>query len=276
MGLSHKTGSFAPGRLWSLREMHEFKLKPIIDILDVLVNCSGMMHSHHPKIYPVMGKRTRSDVSKLVTIALPHLAAAELDLCHKSAERLLGALEDSDQTVQVLPRIDDLRGRLLDQLETTYCLLLSASERRLYESSEPPFGKAHSSFPSASEDMYEATKCLALGRSTACVMHLMRVVEAGLKCLAGTLQVPEQADWGGYLRKIEEELDARIKKAGKRTPDEQFFAEAKAMINNVRLAWRNPTMHIATTYTPERANEILQAVRALMSHLASKLREWAT
>jgi hypothetical protein len=86
--------------------------------------------------------------------------------------------------------------------------------------------------------------------------------------------VGEQGDWGAYLRAIEAELEGRIKKAGKRTADEQFYAEAKAMIDNVRRAWRNPTMHVERTYSPERADEIYRAVRSLMNHLATKLAEY--
>jgi hypothetical protein len=127
---------------------------------------------------------------------------------------------------------------------------------------------------SANNDIFEAGTCLALERGTACVMHLMRVVEAGLKVLAAELGVDPQNDWGGYLREIDKVLAAREKAAGKRTADEQFFAEAAVTIDGVRRAWRNPTMHIENNYSPERAEEILLAVRSLMRHLATKLIEW--
>jgi hypothetical protein len=87
-------------------------------------------------------------------------------------------------------------------------------------------------------------------------MHLMRVVEVGLKVLASTLGVGVQPDWGGYIREIDNALTARIKAAGKRTPDEQFYAEARVTIDGVKIAWRNPTMHVENNYSPERAEEI--------------------
>jgi len=125
-------------------------------------------------------------------------------------------------------------------------------------------------FPSANNDIFEAGTCLALERGTASIMHLMRVVEAGLKVLAKTLGIGPQNDWGSYLREIDKELAARIKASGVRTSDEQFCAEVALTFDGVRRAWRNPTMHIENNYSPERAEEILVAVRALMRHLATK------
>jgi hypothetical protein len=102
-------------------------------------------------------------------------------------------------------------------------------------------------------------------------MHLMRVVEVGLKSLAGAVGVANQGDWGSYLREIDKALEAKMKAAGKRSADEQFYAEARAMMDSVRLAWRNNTMHVETSYSPERAEEIFGAVRSLMRHLATRL-----
>lgn len=130
-----------------------------------------------------------------------------------------------------------------------------------------------SKFSSANNDIAEAGTCLALERGTACVLHLMRVVEVGLRALAATLGVNNQNDWGAYLREVDEKLAARIRSSGARTLDEQFFAEAAVTIDGVRRAWRNPTMHVENNYSPERAEDILISVRSLMRHLATKLSE---
>jgi hypothetical protein len=128
-------------------------------------------------------------------------------------------------------------------------------------------------FPSAIEDITEAGTCLALERSTACVMHLMRVTETGLKALAAKVGVAKQNDWGAYIREIDKELSTRMKAAGKHTPDEAFYAEASAQFGHVKTAWRNSTMHIEKSYTQQRAEEILLAVKSLMSHLATRISE---
>jgi hypothetical protein len=128
-------------------------------------------------------------------------------------------------------------------------------------------------FPSANNDISEAGTCLALERGTACVMHLMRIVETGLAALAKATGASKQNDWGSYLREIDAKLVAATKVAGARSPLEQFYAEAALTIDGVRRAWRNPTMHIENSYSVERAEEILIAVRSLMRHLATQLSE---
>jgi hypothetical protein len=246
----------------------------MMDALDVLTNASSMIASNHPRIHPRISQRSRAEIKGYIETLMPELARADLELCLRGAERLVRNIDQMDSSAMLVADFNDLRRRILDQAQSMFCLLLSPQEARQFQQASPFGAEVEARFPSANEDIYEATKCLALGRGTACVMHLMRVVESGLKCLAETLGVGDQGDWGAYIRAIESELELRIRAAGKRTADEQFYAEAKAMIDNVRRAWRNPTMHVERTYSPERADEIYRAVRSLMNHLATKLAEY--
>jgi hypothetical protein len=171
--------------------------------------------------------------------------------------------------------------KAIEQLWNTVALELdgrkfygpSAKYAGYYEQPKLFGEEVFNSFPSANYDIFEAGTCLALERGTASVMHLMRVAEVGLKVLANTLGVKPQDNWGSYLREIEKELVARIKTLGKHTPDEQFYAEASIAFDGVRRVWRNSTMHIDSKYSPERAEEILIAVRTIMRHLATRLNE---
>jgi hypothetical protein len=143
-----------------------------------------------------------------------------------------------------------------------------------YYDSPKLFGESvFEKFPSANDDIYEAGACLALERSTACVMHLMRVVEVGLRCLANEMGVGHQNDWGSYLREIDKELARRMKTSGARSADEQFFSEAHIGFEGMKRAWRNSTMHPEKTYSQDRAEEILTAVRSFMRHLATNISE---
>jgi len=94
-----------------------------------------------------------------------------------------------------------------------------------------------------------------------------------LVALARKVGIQPQNNWGSYLREIENELTDNLRKSGKLTAEEHFYAEAAAHIDHVKRAWRNPTMHVDRTYTSERAEEILKAVQSLMSHLTTKVSE---
>jgi len=266
--------SVHPHGLWSLWDMIQFRVKPIIDIQDVLVQLSVLMHSRDPKVFPAFHDRNKMELVALIDEVLPELASSEFLMCRKAAERLRATLLRTSDAVQISADVDDLRRRLLDQMESTFCLVLSDDDRELFDPEFHPFGfDVDTKFPSANEDVYEACRCLALGRSTACVMHLMRASEVALKVLAETLEVAPQNDWGAYLRKIDEALEKRAKDAPKRSEEEQFYSEAAASFGHLKRAWRNPTMHVDKTYSPERAHEILNAVKSFMSHLATKISE---
>lgn len=151
---------------------------------------------------------------------------------------------------------------------------LGAKGVALWSPVAPPFGnEADAAFPSSRDDIYEAAKCLAVERGTACVMHLMRATEGPLKALATHLNVGRQNDWGSYIREITKELNARMKAAGKHTADEIFYAEACEAFERVKRAWRNKSMHLDHTYTESRAREIYEATRDFMAFLAPRIHE---
>jgi hypothetical protein len=171
--------------------------------------------------------------------------------------------------------IDDLRRRIEDELKGKLFLYIQPEKAKFYESPEPLFGDAVAkSFPSASDDIAEAGKCLATDRGTAAVFHLMRVMEAGLKTLAKQLAIPYAPSWESYLRQIAAQLELDWKdKAPEWKKDQEFYSEAAAHLSAVKFAFRNPTMHIVKQYTPESAEEIYNSVRMFMRHLATKLSE---
>jgi len=86
-----------------------------------------------------------------------------------------------------------------DELEARLLFAFPPSSAR-YFSTGPLFGECvEDVFPDVSYDITEAGKCRALGRWTATVMHLMRVLESGLAALAKHLDVPSGENWNSVL-----------------------------------------------------------------------------
>jgi hypothetical protein len=194
-------------------------------------------------------------------------------------ERMSQSLETGGTDADFSAMIPDLLNRLEDDSKRLWIIMLDPDhityiqDSQPFDSDDPKANQVSSRFPSAAEDIVEAGRCLALARSTACVMHLSRVLESGLKALAGAVGVKRQNDWGKYLHEIDIELQKRFRTSGARAGDEQFFSEAHMTFDAVRRAWGNPTMHVDRTYTMERAEEILISVRSFMRHLATKLND---
>lgn len=127
-------------------------------------------------------------------------------------------------------------------------------------------------FPKAIDDIEGAGHCLAFGEGMATVLHLMRVMETGLKELAAKLGIPYMPSWDAYLKKITDRLN---EKHDAKTPewkqDEPFFRDISGDLMTVKNAWRNPTMHVDRKYSAEEAEEIFLGVRLFMRRLALKV-----
>ncbi|TCQ02676.1 hypothetical protein C8J34_11640 [Rhizobium sp. PP-F2F-G36] len=158
----------------------------------------------------------------------------------------------------------------LDEMEARLLFAFPPSSAR-YFSSDSPFGaEVEEAFPNVTYDVIEAGKCLALGRWTATVMHLMRVLEAGLEALARHVDVPTGENWNSVLNAIENKLrEVRRKVDGRE--QEQWAAEAGIHLRFIKNSWRNHAMHPLERYDGERATQIFEHTRLFMQHLAGKI-----
>lgn len=160
------------------------------------------------------------------------------------------------------------------------CLLHVAFNRCEYYEAKELFGsEVATSFPSSIVNIEEAGKCFALERYTACVFHLMTVVEVGLRVLGAslhdaTLDPKTNPNWQKILERCDKEL---AKSPKDRSPEwlanGQFYADATANLRAVKDAWRNPTLHIGIPYDEEKALDVFNSVKAFMRSLATKLHE---
>lgn len=97
--------------------------------------------------------------------------------------------------------------------------------------------KVENDFSSASLDIEEAGKCLALGRPTASVFHLMRVMEVGLKALAKALAIPYAPSWESYITQIDTKITEKHKRKGiKWKRDEPGFRDVLGNLQSIKIA----------------------------------------
>jgi len=175
--------------------------------------------------------------------------------------------------------IEELDGRLRDELESVWFMHVPDSAAKLYNNPRGGWEETIMKFPSIVLDLEEAKKCSALSRYTASVFHLMRVIETGLRALGkslndNSLDPKTNPTWEKILRRCDTELQ---KPLAHRSPqwqqNEHFFSEATANIRAVKDAWRNPTLHVEQVYDEERARDVFNAVTAFMRHLATNISE---
>ncbi len=211
------------------------------------------------------------------------LEAIGMDFTLISVRKLLGEMKGAPLTVELLKsRTQDIQVRLNDELERTKFFCVETHPGYI-DPIVPLFGvDVGVKFASATFDIEEAGRCLALGLTTAAVFHSMRVLEIGIKATSKCLSIPEtlkasDRNWGVMLKNIRDEVKRRnaLKSSGWQIipSDSDFFDEIHASLDAVRNVWRNATMHVEKKYTPEEANHIFGAVRGFMRKLASRVDE---
>jgi hypothetical protein len=178
-------------------------------------------------------------------------------------------------------RVDELNRRIRDELSLMQFLHISSDMAKYYRPTSPLFGTSiEAKFLSVAFELDEAAKCLALGRPTASVFHLMRIVELGVRTTARCLQIPDptkpyERNWGNILRTIRDEgIAVKWPTPGARmSGDCALFEELYASLDAVRNPWRNATMHVERKYTDDEAEHIFVAVKGFMVKLASRCDE---
>jgi hypothetical protein len=124
-------------------------------------------------------------------------------------------------------------------------------------------------FPSVPDELFAGGRCYVYNDNTACVFHLMRTVDLGLRCVAASLGITYTSqNWGGISR----EISAKMKMTPK-TPawikQEPIYAEVLMDIQAISKAHRNPVIHeISKNYNDSEAGYILTVVGTFISHLA--------
>lgn len=180
-----------------------------------------------------------------------------------------------EEMIPLQGRIGRLKDAVIGETKTRSALILNANAKELWQPSKPTFGDDFKNkFQSAQYDLDEACKCLALGRSTAAVFHLMRITETGLQALHGCLGIPvalagNDRNWGKILGRVRDD----IKQRGTRWAEHDQFQEFYALLDAVKDAWRNATMHIENKYTPDEAQHIFNMVRGFMGRIALRMDE---
>ncbi len=173
--------------------------------------------------------------------------------------------------IQVSQSLTSLQSVISNEMRTHLFLRIFPSRQEFYEQAELFGAEVDANFASAKEDIKESGCCYATDRTTACVMHLMRVLEVGLNTLAKELNVDfGQRNWENVIN----DCDAAIKKINGPAwgPDWkqklQFYSGAAKDFRYFKEAWRNHAMHYRERYDANEAKTILEHVKAFMMQLA--------
>ena len=120
------------------------------------------------------------DRAKELQISLLQL---EAKVTSQAANEMIIKLQSEEVILynQIEDWYKEIHSSLKRELGLKRLFVIEDRKIELYEQDEPLFGAVvQSKFPAASFEIDEAGKCIALGRYTASVFHLMRVLEIGI------------------------------------------------------------------------------------------------
>jgi hypothetical protein len=140
-------------------------------------------------------------------------------------------------------------------------------------------------FPSVKPEIMAAIDCHALGHQTACVFHMMRAAEIGLRAIArergirtvGRNKPIEWATWRDVFDAIETQLRAiRNKPPGPNRDKALAFYDTANSDLRALQGYRDPAMHSRVTYDRGQAYTAIFRTKSLLEMLSTKLSESRT
>jgi hypothetical protein len=167
---------------------------------------------------------------------------------------------------------------------------LYVDHHRTYNNLPPLLGAdVAAKFPQASKEMSMAGTCYGTECHTACVFHLVRVVEIAARVMVSSLNVEKElknmkghripaklATWEQLVTALQKGVDAKRDKVGtsiRRKETHEFYNHAVSQFRSFKDAWRNKVSHKRKTYGAGEAKDIMENVKQFMTHLAERLSE---
>jgi hypothetical protein len=204
-----------------------------------------------------------------------NLMECGLTVTAESLGRIAEGIASKKPVTRIAVDIGIFNQVLVDEFKAKGVFVLSDEQSKYNRTALELFGeKTCMSFPSIADDAEDAGKCLCFRRGTATVFHLMRIMEAGLRCIAQPLGIPYAPSWESYIKQINSRIEGKHKSKGVQwKKDQAFFRDVMGDLTNVKIAWRNPTMHIDRRYSPDEAEDVFRAVKTFMQRLSTRFHE---
>lgn len=230
----------------------------------------GVPATHHQTT--MHDKGTRDILAKYLFGVKKACEDADLPVTSSMVSKLVETVQTEAFDIEALEdRYTQIHAVMRNELSLRVCLIVDPSRVHFFQEPLDGWGDVLAKFPSCAVDIEEASKCLALNRSTACVFHSMRVVEAGLEALAKALGIPyEYKNWDPVLKQLAHIAETEYQKLEDRWKGQrQKFLDARERLTAIKDALRNPTMHVRGTFTEEMAEDVYRSARGFMNHLAA-------
>lgn len=265
-----------PYRLVSLLELMRIaQIAKVVGELRTLWTSSNLASSLDPLGRARQGQLLDEHLNTLDALCV------DLDLpmsrLHIEDARKVVRVSHGLKTIDVMEQaIMVLSNNIEKELSLKLFLILPHDKARVFD--DCGFGDAVSvAFPSVQYDAQEAARCYALGRNTASVFHLMRILEIGLAVLGKRFSISaDHTNWETVINQIEKAIGVMDKDPNRPADwkdEREFYSQCASHFRVVKNAWRNYTAHARGKYDEQEALDMLGNVRGFMQKIATRLHE---
>lgn len=257
--------------------MYKFDAHELVQISHLMGQIEGLVRNTNDDIF-LPDELINAAPANLNSLK-SSLINVHLDVSAGFVDLMLEAFSKKKNFLEIAKTISQLQSSIVIELKQRNFIGLTSIEHELYNQTKPHMGQeVADKFPSALYEIDEAGKCLALGRATATVFHLMRILEISIcaihHCLS--INVPlvgNNRNWGSILKRIREEIREKDKQNSYQWKDKDNFQDIYARLDAIKDAWRNKTMHVEIKYTEAEAQYLFDTTNAFMQKIASKMDE---
>lgn len=234
--------------------------------------------------FPSANKMTKANADSSIESLrrlLTHVSALSVPVTQMAINDSLDALQKGNLTYRGHGQMAiNISATLKRELKLKKVFALDPNRADFYAPKEPLFGAdVGAKFLAITYDIDQAGKCYACELSTASAFHAIRCMEAGIRAIARSLQIPDPTkgadrSWGKLLRDIDKAIETRWPKStGRMSGDAQIFDAIYGSLSGIVNPYRNATMHLDQKYTMKEAKHILDVVEGLMTKIASRMDE---
>jgi hypothetical protein len=188
------------------------------------------------------------------------------------AKKDAGGLFADRQKMQF--HIEHITERVVEELNEQLFLHIPSDKTKYYKHEDLFGSEIGTKFSKAREDLTNAGTAYALGLNTACVFHLMRVMEHCVQRFGQRLKVTaidvKRETWHQIMLHVHKQVDALpggVRATVAQTNRKQRFVDAANRLDHVRIVWRNDVMHPKATYDEAEALKILGGVQAFLESI---------
>jgi hypothetical protein len=267
-------------RLLTLWDMKEYLVHRLVSVSSRLTDCwiiAGINFDHSKQLEA----KDRAEVVQHLQSMESELRFLGLEQTRILSERMRGTVAKHDINYRELgAALGKLDERLEDEVQPLRLFYVSPDKLRFYQSTNLFGDEFKANFQTANAEVIEAGNCFAFGRYTACVYHLTRATEIVLRVLFVSLGMPPRVwsttKWSKLLDRVKGKIDKNNRTLADDMAwqkDRPFYESAHAFLAAIRVPVRNPTVHVESVYDEGGAENVFDAVKAFMRHVATKLKE---